>query len=388
MSDAAQRTSVFNPLETARQLIGETVSRWRGRLDMLRGTLVKDPLEQLDRLTSVIRHLGTYREIDRALFYHRFASTLLLAYRLGIIDAIVEGPATDEELADRCDLKPAAVRNLAELLEAQGLIHSTERGWEASSFCREFLSEHSRVSLAPLLDIGTSYAESFPAMVDAAADGQTPQLLDIFDDTARVDELLDGVNAYLDQAARELIARVDWPQIRHFIVGSMGVSFSSLILSEFSDARVTYGCLPHLVERIPRLRSAYGVDPGRVDQTHPHGGEPFEDRWGRQAFDLVFLTKKMILDPENDLGDKFARKTYQVLNPGGAAVFWETIHEDDAPTPVGRAMEGFLDFGVSPTAPVLTRTSFRQKLRDIGFQDVRFVCCLNDTTTFVVARRP
>lgn len=377
-----------HPLETLRRIGRETAEQWRSRLAMLRGALIKNPVEQLGRIASVVRFLDTYRQVDRALFYHRYATALMLAHNLGVFDRLRDRALTVEQLAGRCEMEVSAARTLVRILESQNLVRREGDRVEATGFTRHFLRRDSPVSLTTLVDIGTAYAESFNDMLEAAKTGERPPRLDIFDERGRDDALLDGVNSYIDQAARELIARVDWPEIRHLIVGSMGVSFSALMLETFDDARVTYGCLPHLVERIPRLRREYGVDPTRVVDTHAHGGEPFDDQWGRESFDLVFLTKKMILDPANDLGDKFARKTHQVLEPGGVAVFWETIHEDDEATPLRRAMESLLDFGVSPTAPVLTRKQFAQRLRDIGFRDIQVVSCLNDTTTFVIARRP
>ena len=183
------------------------------------------------------------------------------------------------------------------------------------------------------------------------------------------------------------LSKIEVPPVRDFICGSMGVSFSALVLHQFPGARVTYGCLDHLVERIPRLRQQFAIDPARVDGMHAHGGEPSDDRWGSEAFDLVFLTKKMILEPENRLGEKFAAKSYEVLNPGGVAIFWEAVHHDDEPTPMKLAMESVLDIGVSPTGCVLTRDGMTRTLLDIGFETVEFVPCLGGETNFVVARK-
>lgn len=361
--------------------------KWASRLGLVRGLFVKDGATQMRRLMMVARHFRDYQRIDRALFYHRFTATLLLAHRLGIFDVLRGEPSTASAVAHKCDIGEKTAHNLLRILESQELVECTEDRYEATEFAEEFFDPQSSVSMVPMLEVCDAYAEAFPFFVDAARSGQTPALLDIFDDQGRTDALLNGVNYYLDQAGRELIARVDWPPIRHFIVGSMGVSFSSLVISAFDEARVTYGCLPHLVERIPRLRKQYGVPDGRVDETHSHGGEPADDRWGREAFDLVFLTKKMILDPSNNLGPKFAQKAFDVLNPVGVTVFWETIHDDLSPTPVDRAMEGFLDFGVSPDGPVLTGCEFCEELEHIGYRDVEVVECLQGATTFTVARK-
>ena len=382
----------WRPIAAVGELLEERIpERWKSRLGLVRSLFVKDPVEQLRRLALLIRHFEEYRQIDRALFYHRYASTLLMAHELGIFQALEDGEpegATPDEVASGCDMDAAAAHKLLRLLESQRFVDNRDGRYRAREAARQLLGDDSPVSLKPMLDIGVCYASAFPAMVDGARSGQTAPMLDVFDDDGRVDALLDGVNAYLDQAGRELVARVDWPPIDNMIVGSMGVSFSSLLLSQFPGAQVTYGCLAHLTERIPRLRREYDVAPRRVVETHDHGGDPSEDQWGREAFDLVFLTKKMILAPEDELGEQFAKKAFDVLNPGGVTVFWEAIFDDGQPTPIQRAMEGFLDLGVSPTGPLLTHRKFRNSLRQIGYRDIEYYDCLEGATTFAVARKP
>lgn len=385
---SGQQSLTARMMGKMRSGVGRAIpERWRQRLSMLRGLLVGDGSAQLSRVMAVIRHFGEYRRVERMLADHRAASMLLVAHRLGLFEEISHGASTIDDVAERCGVRREAMRNLLVMLRNQGWV--TQRGnlWRTTEAARQLFTRRAPGSMVPMFEVAEAYAAAFPRLVDAAESGTPPPLLDVFDDRGRIDALLDGVNFYIDQAGRELFGRVDFPDVRHFIVGSMGVSFSALMLDQFRGSRVTYGCLPHLVERIPRLRKEYGVEPDRVVETHAHGGEPSEDEWGREAFDVVFLTKKMILDPENRLGEKFATRAFRVLNPGGATVFWETIYEDDGSSPIERGLEGFLDFGVSPTGPTLTRRKFRDKLRAIGYRDIEVISCLEGATTFVIARR-
>jgi len=163
---------------------------------------------------------------------------------------------------------------------------------------------------------------------------------------------------------------------------------SALLLERFPEAKVTYGCLAHLVREIPRLREDYAVPANRVTGMHAHGGDPSADRWGGESYDLVFLTKKMILEPEQRMGEKFAAKAFEVLRPGGAVVLWETIHTDFRPTPLPRAMEAVMDLIASPTGLVNTENGVRSTLETIGYKKVEIVPCLGGQTTFVIARKP
>jgi alanine dehydrogenase len=95
----------------------------------------------------------------------------------------------------------------------------------------------------------------------------------------------------------------------------------------------------------------------------------------------------MILSPDDRIGEKFAHKAFQVLSPGGTAIFWETVHPEHGPTPLLRAMEAVLDLGAGPTGLVNTDGGLKRLLGGIGFREVKVVACLGEQTTFVVARK-
>jgi hypothetical protein len=236
------------------------------------------------------------------------------------------------------------------------------------------------------MEFVSAFAGSYEDILEGMRTGELPPKMDVFSDEADYEAYLESVNYYMTLAGRDLLTRIDLPEIREFIVGSMGVSFSGLILNEYPAATVTYGCLDHLVDHIPSLRMEYEIDPDRVTGMHRHSGEPGDDDWGG-SYDLVFLTKKMLLEPDNGMGEKFARKAYDVLNRDGVAIFWETIHPDAEPMPFKRAVNSVMDLAASPTGFALTKDGFESTLKDIGFDEVEFVHCLNNETSFAVARK-
>jgi hypothetical protein len=325
--------------------------------------------------------------LQKSLFYHRWASALLLAHELGLFDRLAERPRTAAELASTA-LNANGAEALLRVLEAEGLVERRDGRFALTTFASLYLPRSGRHSLGGMLDLMSAQASAFGELPARLADERTPAALDIFSSASRYRAFLSAVNEYLDAAGRDLLSRIRLGEVRSFIVGSMGVSFSAIVLEKFPGARVTYGCLEHLVREIPRLRDRFEVDPARVDGMHAHGGDPSADRWGDEKFDLVFLTKKMILQPSERIGEKFARKAFEVLTPGGTAIFWETIHTDGEPTPIARAMEAVLDLFASPAGLVNTEHGIRMLLGEIGFRDLEIVPCLGGQTTFVVARKP
>lgn len=364
------------------------VARLVGLAAQVRTLLESELRDRAGRLPALLRHRSQYAELRQSLLHHRGVVALMLARRHRLLETLAPGALDIEEIAERTGLHRDAARTLLLVLESQGVVERQARRFALTSFARAALLDDGPITLSPLVELLGAFASAFDELSDGLATGTPPPSLNVIHDERRSDAFLQAVNVWLFAAGAELLARVGLPEIRRFIVGSMGVSMSSLLLDRFPDARVTYGCLEHLVKRIPALRASYGIEPQRVDGMHVHGGQPEEDRWGDESFDLVFLTKKMVLDPANQLGERFARKAFEVLRPGGAVVLWEAIHDETERPSRPLAMETMLDLGISPTGALLTRQSMQGKLLQLGFCDVEFITCMNGETTFAVARRP
>jgi hypothetical protein len=339
------------------------------------------------RLYKLIRHRREFSRVSKALFYHRFATALFIAVELGLFEALLEAPQTGAQLAERCQAHPEAVRTLLRILEAQGWVSREGEEVALTAFARDFFEADGPMSARYMLRLMSTQAKAFPQVIDAMASGQTPEALDVRDLEGAYPAFLTAVNNYLYWAGRELLEKAELPAIDRFIVGSMGVSFSALLLEYQPDSRVTYGCLDHLVREIPRLRREFGVDPARVVGTHAHSGEPGGDDWGSDSYDLVFLTRKMILEPSEKVGEKFARKAFEVLSPGGVAVFWETVYSESSPMPLGRALEAVFDLCTSPSAPARSADDYRLLFHQIGYASVEVIPCLGGQTTFLIARK-
>ncbi|MBW2453543.1 MAG: hypothetical protein JRI68_03485 [Deltaproteobacteria bacterium] len=359
----------------------------RQHLDTARTIWRSGVLGRPRELALQLRHRVAMARMQKAFFYQRYAVATLLGRKLGIFEALRSGPLTSQEVAERCVLLPPAAEGLLRVLEGQGFIIRKGTQFHLTEFGEHWLTSKGSQSLASTLDLLAAHATSFDEICEGMRDGSVPPKLDIFSSDGDYVTFLDAVNRYLHWAGVEIILKAQLPEIRSFIVGSMGVSFSARMLEAFPDARVTYGCLEHLVREIPRLRDEYGVPDGQVDGMHSHSGDPTADRWGDERYDLVLLTKKMILEPEQRMGERFAAKAFDVLQPGGVAILWETVHPDDKPCTLSTAMEGVLDLGASPAAPVSTEGGLRSVLLAMGYQSVDFVSCMGGQTTFVVARK-
>jgi hypothetical protein len=353
----------------------------------IQGLLNGDTFQEAQRLLTHFRYRKEYDRLQSALNEFRYFTGILMARDLGIYEALDDRPMTAGTLAETCDIHPRSARSILRVLETDGLVVREGSLFKLSDFGSEYLAPGGLVSIDPFLEFMSAFAGSYDDIVEGMKTGEIPPKLDVFSDEANYEAYLEAVNFYLNLAGRDFLTRVDLPDIRHFIVGSMGVSFSGLLLNEYPASKVTYGCLDHLVDHIPSLRMEYNIDPDRVTGMHRHSGDPSDDDWGGESYDLVFLTKKMLLEPDEKMGEKFARKAYDVLNEDGVTLFWETVHPDDEPTPYLRAVNEVTDRAASPDGFSLTEDGFRETLRDIGYGEVEYVHCLDGEANFVVARK-
>jgi hypothetical protein len=356
-------------------------------VSIVRQMLEGDIAGQLKKVRLLFRHRQEHARLRESMVSFRAVLALLTAHRIGLLTALGDEPLSVEVLAAPCGIRPNAALTLLRILEAQEMVRLDGQKFRYTDFGSAFVASGGALTFSPLLELLGTFTGAFEELLSGMRAGKTPASLDIFSPQANPDAFLDAVNSYLDVAGRELLGRVELPKVSHLIVGSMGVSMSALLLRKFSDARVTYGCLPHLVERIPRLRQRYRVDSSRVAAMHHHGGDPDQDSWGGESFDLVLLTKKMILAPEQRVGERFARKAFRVLRPGGVLLLWEAVHQEGVRAELPLVTESFLDLAVSPTGCLITLGEMEQILRKIGFGEIERVSCLGGETTFLVARK-
>src|SRR5262249_52086451 len=138
------------------------------------------------------RHRGEMRRVQRALFYHRWASALLLGHELKLFAAL-ERPATVEEAARAVRIQPRAAEALLRVLESQERVVRRGERFELAPFARSFLVGDGRQSLVPMLELMAAQASAFAELPGAMASGRVPAPLDIFAESSRYRAFLDAV---------------------------------------------------------------------------------------------------------------------------------------------------------------------------------------------------
>src|SRR5262249_51853327 len=114
------------------------------------------PLE----LVADWRHREAFRRVQRALFYQRWASALLLAHQVRLFDALTT-PRTVVEAAVACGVRARAAEALLRVLESQRLVRRDGARFRLTAFGERYLARGGGHSIADLLDLMAAQASAF-----------------------------------------------------------------------------------------------------------------------------------------------------------------------------------------------------------------------------------
>ncbi|MBI2060944.1 MAG: hypothetical protein HYT87_14345 [Nitrospirae bacterium] len=347
---------------------------------------------QADDLFTYMPHMRALRRFGQQIGGVQSTVLLITAFRSKIFERFPAEGGSVEALARKFKLNRRALEPFLNALTAMGYLQRDGKGtYDLSEFSRTFLVGHSPYSLAPVLALLSQSWTSFMDLADTLRTGKSPKAMDIFDrknPTSR--GYIHVVNAQLRSAHRAFMERVDVSGVRRFIVGSAGVSFAAALLEANPKAQVVFACLPHLVDEIPDIMKDHGIATSRVDSFHRHSGDPWKDTWDDtgEGYDMVFLTRKLSLKPLSEFGKKFLGKAFQSLKPGGRAVVWEPILNDDKLTPRGSAVQAAMDLFFNQGGQTPTLNEIVALMREAGFPRVRRVDVLGGSVSYLIGTKP
>lgn len=322
---------------------------------------------------TLLFNLDEFKRLGKWVADFHSLTALVMAHRLGIFDILQkEKTITREALTKKLKVKPKSLEVLLHALNALELLRFRNDKISLTAFGRSFLGEDAPYSLSAFLEFLSLQFYSMARLDETIKTGNPAKEADIFKPSKYSRAYLLALNRYLYYPAKMLFQKIGARKINDAIMGSMGVSTAAALLEANPRVKITFGCLSHLVKQIPELMKMYGVNKKSVLSMSNHSGDPEDDTWGKESFDLVFLTKKFLLHPEDGIGESFARKSYQVLNPGGKAVLWETFYPDHGGPSKDVALFGLQDLIASRGGALYTRNAIRSFLKEVGFRKIDF----------------
>lgn len=333
-------------------------------------------LQSLSSMEGImlLLNLKEFKRLGRWVADFHSLVALVTAHRMGLFDILQEEKrVTREKLTKKLKVREKSLEVLLHALDALSLVRFQKDTVTFTNFGKSFLGTNAPYSLSPFLEFLSLQLYAMSRLDETIKTGKPAKEADIFKPSPYSRAYLLALNRFLYYPAKMLFQKLGARKINDAIMGSMGVSFGAALLEANPRARITFGCLGHLVKQIPDLMKMYGVAQKSVISMSSHSGIPEDDTWGKEAFDMVFLTKKFLLHPDDGVGESFARKGYQVLNPGGKLVVWETFYPDNRKPNMETALFGLQDLIASQGGALYTRSTMRKFLKETGFRKVEFM---------------
>src|SRR5262245_38127839 len=101
-------------------ILGRLPRRLRRPVETLRTLWSLGAFSRPRELVAQWRHRAAFARLQRALFYHRWASALLLAHELRLFEALAAAPLSVEKTARATTIHPRAADALLRVLESEG----------------------------------------------------------------------------------------------------------------------------------------------------------------------------------------------------------------------------------------------------------------------------
>lgn len=284
------------------------------------------------------RPLEAYEAIDELATGYRQAQIVLTAVRLGLFQALADGPLPGGELAERLGADLRGTRILADALTALGLLVKEDGAYRDSPAARELLVPGSPRSRTAILGHGARLYERWAGLFDAVRSG-----LPVPED--RIDPRLgegeeEFARAMADIGRESAATTVD-------ALERLGVLARARSAVDLGGGPGLYAL--ELARRVPELRAvvldraetarvarANIAEAGLADRVEARAGDALEDDLGG-PWDLIFTSNFVhIFPPETNR--RLVSRAAGALAPGGHLAIKDFLLDPDRTTPPGAAL--------------------------------------------------
>lgn len=301
------------------------------------------------------------------------AQALAAAVRLGIIDALTDGPLTADEVAHRVGTDPRATFRLLRALASQSVLKLRRDGRFALTRTGRAMASNSANSVAPMVAfIGhPAHREHWSHLEHSVRTGETgvgkvrgmpffsyldldPELAQVFNDA------MTGASAVAIESA---VPAYDFSSSKLIVdVGGGHGALLAAVLRQAPHARGVLFDLPQVVAgagpTIADVASRCDIQGGSFFESVPAGGD-------------TYLLKTVIHDWDDEQSLAILRSVRRAIAPGGKVLLFEMVLPEGAPAHLGLVLD--LEMLVSAGGQERTRREYGELLSQAGFELKRVV---------------
>jgi predicted O-methyltransferase YrrM len=288
--------------------------------------------------------------------------TWIVAVRLGLFEALIDGPLDADTVAARCGTGPNGTRALLDAMTGLGALKRRAGRYRLTTATRKWFVSDSERSVADFVDflgVQWSWLEHLEEYV------LTDQPMNVHESMTATqwDAYQRGMRAASNFLAPEVAKRLPVPTgaKRMLDVGGSHGYYSVAVCKRHPDLASVVFDLPEAVEAAAPILAREGMGE-RV--TH-RAGDVFADELGVEAYDVVFASELVHHFDEADnrrLVDKCARS----LARDGVLVLKDTVRGGDDDRPRQMALLGALGVAMISESTMWTTDEMNGWMRDAG----------------------
>ncbi len=285
--------------------------------------------------------LQTFEAADRMAQGYREAQILFAAVRLGVFDALEEGPAGADALADRLEADHRGTRILCDALAALGLLvkgGEVDGAYRCSPAAQDFLVSSSPASKVPMLLHGARLYERWAGLLDAVKAGAPvpdgridPRLQEDEGGFARAMAVIGREIAGQAVAALERLGLLDGARTLLDVGGGPGV-YALEMARRAPELHATVLDRPDTLEVARRNVEEAGL----ASRMTLRPGDALEGDLGG-PYDLIFTSNFVHIFPP-EANRRLIRRAADALAPGGHLAVKDFLLDPDRTTPPGAAL--------------------------------------------------
>jgi SAM-dependent methyltransferase len=244
---------------------------------------------------------------------YTLARVIMAGVRLGVFDALADGPGTAEEVAQRCGTDPAATGKLLFALAGAGYLNAVDGGYELAPVARKWLLKGSDPSLADKLELQFLEWDWMGASEEYVRTGQ-PLEVHSETDEDRWRLYQRGMRSIAGVFTQEGAKRMPVPKgaTRMLDIGGSHGYWSVAICRRHDGLSAVILDLPEAVEQAAPILAAENMG----DRVIHRAGDALTDDLGEDEYDLV-LVSQLVHHFSEEQNRELAKRIARALRPGG-----------------------------------------------------------------------
>jgi predicted O-methyltransferase YrrM len=241
------------------------------------------------------------------------ARLIMVGTKLGIFEAVAEGPASAAEVAQRCGTSLVGTEKLLFALTGAEYLRAENGGYALTPVARKWLLRDSPNSLVDKMLFQFYEWDYLEASEDYVRTGEPMELHSTTDD-AEWDSYQRGMRSMANAAAGEAVKRMPVPKgaTDMLDIGGSHGYYSVALCRKHEGLRSVILDLPQAIEHAAPLLAAEGMG----DRVVHRAGDALEDDLGSDAYDLVLIAQ-LVHHFSAEQNRELTARVAGALRPGG-----------------------------------------------------------------------